>query len=108
MAVLACLMSQRLFPTFGGPCLVSYGFNSPLTLCLLLLTAWGMVGLAGLARPLSIVFVGRTLFPLGSFFGAALAAAALMSLNHPAETLILPLGLPDLPAHLHLDALSSA
>jgi hydrogenase-4 component B len=87
---------------------VSNGFSSPLTLCLLLLSAWGMVGLAGLLRPLSIAFVGRTLFPLGSFFGAALAATALMNLNHPAETLILPLGLPDLPAHLRLDALSSA
>jgi formate hydrogenlyase subunit 3/multisubunit Na+/H+ antiporter MnhD subunit len=75
-------------------------------LCLLLLTAWCMVGLAGLVRPLSIAVVGRTLFPLGAFCGAALAAIALMSLNHATEQLVLPIGLPDLPVHLRLDGLS--
>src|SRR5258708_5796805 len=66
-----------------------------------------MVGLAGLVRPLSIAFVGRTLFPLGSLFGAALAIVAAVSLDHPAEQLVLPIGLPDLPVHLRLDGLSS-
>lgn len=80
--------------------------HSPLTLCLLLLTAWSLVGLAGLARPSSIAFVGRTLFPLGALLGVGLAVAAAMGLNHPAEQLVLPIGLPDLPAHLRLDALS--
>jgi hydrogenase-4 component B len=84
---------------------VSFGSTSPLTLCLLLLTAWCMAGLAGLARPLSIAFVGRTLFPLGAVFGAALAVVAAMSLAHPAEQLVLPIGLPDLPVHLRLDGL---
>jgi len=75
-------------------------------LCLLLLTAWCMAGLAGLARPLSIAFVGRTLFPLGAVFGAALALVAAISLTHPTEQLVLPIGLPDLPVHLRLDGLS--
>jgi len=86
---------------------VSHGFNSPLALSLLLLAAWVMVGLAGLARPASIAFVGRTLFPLGALFGAALAVVAAVSLNDPAEQLVLPVGLPDLPVHLRLDGLSS-
>jgi len=86
---------------------VSHGFNSPLTLSLLLLTAWGMVGLAGLVRPVSIAFVGRTLFPLGALFGAVLAIVASVSLDHPAEQLVLPIGLPDLPVHVRLDGLSS-
>ena len=86
---------------------MSYGFNSPLTLCLLLLTAWCMVGLAGLVRPLSIAFVGRTLFPVGAFCGAALAVVAAISLNHSTERLVLPIGLPDLPVHLRVDGLSS-
>jgi hydrogenase-4 component B len=87
---------------------VSYGFNSPLTLCLLLLAAWCVVGLAGLARPLSIAFVGRTLFPVGAVIGAALALVAAASLAHPSsERLVLPIGLPDLPVHLRLDSLSS-
>ncbi len=85
---------------------MSIGSPSPLTLCLLLLTAWCVVGLAGLVRPLSIVFVGRTLFPVGAVIGAALAVVAATSLHHPAEQLILPIGLPDLPAHLRLDGLS--
>ncbi len=86
---------------------MSYGFNSPLTLCVLLLSAWCVVGLAGLARPSSLALVGRTLFPLGALLGAALAAVAVTGLNHPAEQLVLPIGLPDLPAHLRLDGLSA-
>jgi formate hydrogenlyase subunit 3/multisubunit Na+/H+ antiporter MnhD subunit len=85
---------------------VSFGFNSPLTLSLPLLAAWGLVGLAGLARPLSITFVGRTLFPLGALIGASLAVVAAAGLNHPAEQLVLPVGLPNLPAHMRFDGLS--
>ena len=86
---------------------MSYALDSPLMLCLLLLTAWSLVGLAGLARPWSIAFAGRTLFPLGALLGVGLAVAAAMNLNHPAEQLVLPIGLPDLPVHLRLDGLSS-
>jgi hydrogenase-4 component B len=76
-------------------------------LSLLLLSAWGMVALTGLVRPASIAFVGRTLFPLGALFGVALAVVAAVSLDRPAERLVLPIGLPDLPVHLRLDGLSS-
>ncbi len=86
---------------------MSYPLNSPLMLCLLLLTAWSTVGVAGLVRPLSIAFVGRTLFPLGALLGVGLAVAAAISLNYPSEQLVLPIGLPDLPVHLRLDGLSS-
>lgn len=82
-------------------------FASPMTLCLMLLTAWGVIGLAGLVRPMSLAFAGRTLFPLGALCGAALAVVAGMSLTAPAEQLVLPLGLPDLPIHLRRDALAS-
>jgi hydrogenase-4 component B len=85
---------------------VSFGYASPLTLCSLLLTAWGITGLAGLVRPLSIAFVARTLFPLGAVFGAALAVVAATSLPYPTQQLVLPIGLPDLPVHLRLDGLS--
>ena len=86
---------------------MSHGLNSTLTLSLLLLTAWGMVALTGLVRPASIAFVGRTLFPLGALFGIVLAIVAAVSLDRPAERLVLPIGLPDLPVHLRLDGLSS-
>jgi len=85
---------------------VSDAVDSPLTLSLLLLTAWGIVALAGLVRPLSIAFVARTLFPLGALIGAALAIVAMAGLSHPAEQIVLRIGLPDLPVHLRLDGLS--
>jgi hydrogenase-4 component B len=82
--------------------------SSPLTLCGLLLAAWCVIGLAGMVRPLSLTFVGRTLFPLGALVGAALAVVAATSLGQVTEQLVLPIGLPDLPVHLRLDGLSGA
>ncbi len=87
---------------------MTLALNSPLTLCLLLLSAWGVVGLAGLIQPTSVAFAGRTLFPLGALCGAALACVAGANLTAPAEQLVLPVGLPDLPLHVRLDGLSSA
>jgi formate hydrogenlyase subunit 3/multisubunit Na+/H+ antiporter MnhD subunit len=78
----------------------------PLAACLVLLLAWGAIGVAGLLRPRSVTFA-RALFPLGAACGAALAIIAAASLTLPAERLVLPVGLPDLPMHLRRDALSS-
>lgn len=67
------------------------------------------MGAAGLLRPASVRFAGRTLFPVGALLGAALAAVAASSLVSGAtERLTLPIGLPDLPFHLRLDALASS
>jgi formate hydrogenlyase subunit 3/multisubunit Na+/H+ antiporter MnhD subunit len=68
---------------------------------------WLSVGLLGLLRSQSVQFVGRLLFPLGAFGGLLLASLALVALSRPAESLVLPLGLPDLPFHVRLDALSA-
>ena len=81
--------------------------HSPLDACLTLLALWGVVGLAGLLRPRSLRYVGRTLFPLGALIGIALAVVALSSLGAPIERAVLVVGLPDLPMHLRRDALSS-
>jgi formate hydrogenlyase subunit 3/multisubunit Na+/H+ antiporter MnhD subunit len=75
--------------------------------CLALLALWALIGLAGLLRPRSLFFVGRTLFPLGALCGVALAVVAAMSLGMPSEQAILPIGLPDLPMHVRRDALTS-
>ena len=80
---------------------------SPLNACLALLAIWAVIGALGLLRPMSVGFAGRTLFPLGTLCGLALAVVAATSLGAPAETAVLPIGLPDLPFHLRLDALSS-
>jgi hydrogenase-4 component B len=81
---------------------------SPLTLVLVLLTAWGGIGIAGLLRPASVRYVGRTLFPLGALCGAGLSWVAATSLAAPPEQVVLWVGLPDLPVHLRLDGLAAA
>ena len=81
--------------------------DSPLAACLALLAAWIVIGLAGLLRPGSLRFAGRTLFPLGAACGFTLALVAVMSLDLPPEQRVLAIGLPDLPFHLRLDALSA-
>jgi hydrogenase-4 component B len=81
--------------------------NSSLGACLALIALWAFIGLAGLLRPMSLGFVGRTLFPLGAVCGVALAVVAAMSLAMPAEQAVLPFGLPDLPVHVRRDALTS-
>ena len=73
----------------------------------MLIALWGLLGLAGLLRPTSLRYVGRTLFPLGGLCGLALAVAAAVSLAAPPEQIVLPVGLPDLPVHLRRDALAS-
>ncbi len=82
-------------------------FASPLNACLALLIAWAVIGVAGLLRPMSVGFAGRTLFPLGALCGLALALTAAASLGTPTEVAVLPIGLPELPFHVRRDALSS-
>jgi hydrogenase-4 component B len=75
--------------------------------CLTLLGAWALIGFVGLLRPGDVRLVARVLFPLGSLIGAALALVALLSAGQPPQTLVLPLGLPDLPFHVRMDALAA-
>ncbi|HEV2700963.1 MAG TPA: hydrogenase 4 subunit B [Steroidobacteraceae bacterium] len=81
--------------------------SSSLNATLLIITLWGLIGLAGLLRPRNGGFVARILFPLGALCGAALAVVAAASIGAPTERAVLLIGLPDLPMHLRRDALSS-
>ncbi len=90
----------------GDPLVVSATFGSPLSAILALLGAWVLIGVAGLVRPMSLRIAGRTLFPLGAVCGLAVAVAAAMSMTMPPESMQLVIGLPDLPMHVRLDALS--
>src|SRR5246500_2591156 len=81
--------------------------HSPLSACLVLIALWSFIGLAGLLRPKSLLYVGRTLFPLGALCGLALALVAATSLGAPSEQAVLRIGLPDLPMPMRRDALTS-
>ena len=69
--------------------------------------AWLAIGALGLLRPGSIAWSTRVLYPAGAAVGLALAAVALLAIFQPPASLVLPLGLPDLPFHARLDALSA-
>jgi len=79
----------------------------PVDLILGVVLYWLAIGLAGVLRPLSLRFVSRVLFPLGAVGGLALMLAAFLGISAAPAALVLPLGLPDLPFHIRLDALSA-
>jgi hydrogenase-4 component B len=81
--------------------------TSPLDLILGVVLFWLMVGLAGILRPTSLRFVSHILFPLGAAGAAVVTLAAVVAIGAIPETAVLPLGLPELPFHLRLDALSA-
>ena len=67
---------------------------------------WLLIGLIGIAFSRQFLLITRLLFPFGAALGLLLAALALSALVAGPQVRILPLGLPDLPFHLRLDALS--
>jgi formate hydrogenlyase subunit 3/multisubunit Na+/H+ antiporter MnhD subunit len=81
--------------------------GSALQLILGVIVLWLALGLAGVFFPRNLRLVSRVLFPAGALGALALAAAALNALAGSTQSLVLPLGLPDLPFHLRLDALSA-
>jgi formate hydrogenlyase subunit 3/multisubunit Na+/H+ antiporter MnhD subunit len=81
--------------------------SNALNFVLLAIAAWLVIGALGLVRPRSIVYVGRVLFNAGALVGLALAAVSFVSIGNAPQSVTLPLGLPDLPFHFRLDALSA-
>ncbi len=82
---------------------------SLLTIDVLLLAviAWLCIGLLGLAAPQRMRFISKVLFPLGALVGLGVGITALSFIGHPPEVAKLAIGLPNLPFHLRLDALSA-
>jgi formate hydrogenlyase subunit 3/multisubunit Na+/H+ antiporter MnhD subunit len=74
---------------------------------LFVMTAWLMIGVAGALALRRLAFVARVLFPVGGALGLALAGIAAFALPGAPDVAILPIGLPALPFHLRLDALSA-
>jgi len=68
---------------------------------------WLALGALALLRPSRSASARRLLYAIGAIGGVALAAIALAAIGAPPASLVLPLGLPDLPFHTRLDALSA-
>ncbi|BBP06055.1 hydrogenase 4 subunit B [Sulfuriferula plumbiphila] len=79
----------------------------PIDVMLGVIVFWIALGVLGLFAPLDLRFVGHVLFPLGAVGGLVLAGAGLAGMGERPETATLALGLPGLPFHLRLDALSA-
>lgn len=78
--------------------------------CMLTLaSAWLVVAMMGWIRPRSIRFVARVLFPIGALICVTMAVVAGIFLTNGqvSQSMVLPLGLPDLPFHVRLDPLSA-
>jgi formate hydrogenlyase subunit 3/multisubunit Na+/H+ antiporter MnhD subunit len=74
---------------------------------LVALAAWLLIGAAGAVALRRTEFVSRVLFPAGGAVGVAMFALALAALFSTPEVAMLAVGLPTLPFHLRLDALSA-
>jgi formate hydrogenlyase subunit 3/multisubunit Na+/H+ antiporter MnhD subunit len=79
----------------------------PIDWLLIAVALWLVIGLAGVVRPGSFYVVARVLFPLGALVSLIVMAAAVATLRSGPQTAVLPLGLPGLPFHLRMDALSA-
>jgi hydrogenase-4 component B len=74
---------------------------------LVVVAAWLLVGLAGVFALRRFRLVAQFLFPAGSVFGVLLFGVALAAVFAGPEVAVLRIGLPTLPFHLRLDALSA-
>ena len=77
----------------------------PVDVALGVVVAWLMLGIAGLLLQ-NTRGITQFIFPAGAICSIALAMAGVAGLSETSIA-ILPLGLPDLPFHLRMDALSS-
>jgi formate hydrogenlyase subunit 3/multisubunit Na+/H+ antiporter MnhD subunit len=81
--------------------------GAALTGVLLVIVAWLVIGVVGIAAPRHLRLIARVLFPLSALVSVALAIVGGLALPQAAQSAVLPLGLPDLPFHVRLDALSA-
>jgi hydrogenase-4 component B len=80
--------------------------TSPLALITAAIVAWLVIGGAGIVRPRNLRAV-RLLFMLGALVALIVAGIAFFALRAQPQAIVLPLGLPDLPFHLRIDALAA-
>ncbi|HYP68090.1 MAG TPA: hydrogenase 4 subunit B, partial [Thiobacillaceae bacterium] len=68
---------------------------------------WLCLGFAALLLQRSRSLLTNLVFPLGALGALFIAAVGVAGLILPGSAIVLPIGLPDLPFHLRLDALSA-
>ena len=71
------------------------------------IAAWLTIGVLAIISVRDARRIIRLLFILGSGVGLLLAVVAFTAIGQVPQSLVLPLGLPDLPFHLRLDSLSA-
>src|SRR5438477_10719830 len=74
---------------------------------LVVMAGWLLLGAAGVFALRRVELVSHVLFPAGGVLGLALFGLAFVAVSGTPEVAILPIGLPALPFHLRLDALSA-
>ncbi len=78
----------------------------PIEIACLALLAWIVLAFLGLACIRQPRIILNVIFPAGAAISLVIAVVGFMALTLQAQTIILPLGLPNLPFHLRLDNLS--
>jgi formate hydrogenlyase subunit 3/multisubunit Na+/H+ antiporter MnhD subunit len=81
-------------------------FFQPIEAAVTLSVIWIALGLTGLAAMRAPRLITHFVFPAGALVSLLLAATGLWAIGAPASVAILPAGLPDLPFHVRIDALS--
>ena len=105
MTVLGPSAESATVPRFRDRCLVSYGFNSPLTLVSAAARRMGRGWPGGIGAAAEHRFRGADALSGGAPCRRRVGAGrGDKSRSSPSERLVLPVGLPDLPVHLRLDA----
>ncbi|TMH02771.1 MAG: hydrogenase 4 subunit B [Betaproteobacteria bacterium] len=80
---------------------------SALQLVVAAIAAWLTIGALALLSVRDSARIIRLLFIVGTGVGLLLAVVAFTAMGQIAQSIVLPLGLPDLPFHLRLDSLSA-
>jgi hypothetical protein len=78
----------------------------PVDFAVTLAVVWVVLGIAGLGLTRAPRLITAVLYPAGALVSLALALTGLWAMGAPASAAILPAGLPDLPFHVRVDALS--
>jgi len=81
-------------------------FLQPIEAAVTLSVIWIGLGVVGLAFMRAPRLITHAVFPAGALVALLLAATGLWAISAPPSAAILPAGLPDLPFHVRIDALS--